>query len=280
MAAVDGSFVHNGQRIDFTDYGDGEQVLVLVHGLLMNRHMYDQLAPEMASRGIRVITVDLLGHGSSDKPADMRSYTMTTFADQLAALIDHLELDRPVVGGTSLGANCSLELASRHPRAARALLIEMPVLDNALVAAGLIFLPILVTLRVAKPLLRGVAAVTTRIPRTSFLIDICLDWTRRSPEASEAVLEGVLFGRTAPPRDERLLIGLPSLVIGHPNDPLHPFTDSDMLAEELPRARLVNAESIIEWRISPGRLDDELAAFIADVYADEQAESSVQAAAP
>jgi pimeloyl-ACP methyl ester carboxylesterase len=280
MAAVNGSFVHNGQRIDFTDYGDGEQVLVLVHGLLMNRHMYDQLAPEMASRGIRVITVDLLGHGSSDKPADMRAYTMTTFADQLAALIDHLELDRPVVGGTSLGANCSLELASRHPRAARALLIEMPVLDNALVAAGLIFLPILVTLRVAKPLLRGVAAVTTRIPRTSFLIDLCLDWTRRSPEASEAVLEGVLFGRTAPPRDERLLIGLPTLVIGHPNDPLHPFTDSDMLAEELPRARLVNAESIIEWRISPGRLDDELGAFIADVYADEPAQSTVQAAAP
>ena len=219
MAAVDGSFVHNGQRIDFTDYGDGEQVLVLVHGLLMNRHMFDQLGPEMASRGIRVITVDLLGHGSSDKPADMRTYTMTTFADQLAALIDHLELDRPVVGGTSLGANCSLELAARHPRAARALLIEMPVLDNALVAAGLLFLPILVTLRVAKPLLRGVAAVTTRIPRTSFLVDICLDWTRRSPEASEAVLEGVLFGRTAPPRDERQLIGLPTLVIGHRTTP-------------------------------------------------------------
>jgi pimeloyl-ACP methyl ester carboxylesterase len=279
MAAVDGSFDFNGQRIDFTDYGDGEQVLVLAHGLLMNRHMYDQLAPEMASRGIRVINVDLLGHGSSDKPADMRAYTMTTFADQLAALIDHLELDRPVVGGTSLGANCSLELAARHPRAARALLIEMPVLDNALVAAGLLFLPILVSLRVAKPLLRGVAAVTTRIPRTTFLVDICLDWTRRSPESSEAVLEGVLFGRTAPPRDERQLIGLPTLVIGHPNDPLHPFTDSDMLIEELPRARLVNAESIVEWRVSPGRLDDELASFIADVYADEPAERA-QTAAP
>ena len=279
MAAVDGSFVFNGQRIDYTDYGDGEQVLVLAHGLLMNRHMYDQLAPEMASRGIRVITVDLLGHGTSDKPADMRAYTMTTFADQLAALIDHLELDRPVVGGTSLGANCSLELAARHPRAARALLIEMPVLDNALVAAGLLFLPILVSLRVAKPLLRGVAAVTTRIPRTTFLVDICLDWTRRSPESSEAVLEGVLFGRTAPPRDERQLIGLPTLVIGHPNDPLHPFTDSDMLVEELPRARLVNAESIVEWRVSHGRLDDELASFIADVYADEPAERA-QTAAP
>jgi pimeloyl-ACP methyl ester carboxylesterase len=207
----------------------------------------------------------------------MRAYSMSGFADQVAALIEHLELDRPVVGGTSLGANVALELATRHPRAARALFIEMPVLDNALVAAGLIFLPILLTLRVGKPLLRGVAELTNRIPRSNFLVDILLDWTRRPPEASEAVLEGLLFGRTAPPREERELIGLPALVIGHPADPLHPFTDSDMLAEEMPGARLVNAESIFEWRISPGRLDDELAEFIADVYAAEEAESAAGA---
>jgi pimeloyl-ACP methyl ester carboxylesterase len=149
----------------------------------------------------------------------------------------------------------------------------MPVLDNALVAAGLIFLPILVTLRVGKPVLRAVATITNRIPRSHLLVDILLDWTRRTPESSEAVLQGILFGRTAPPREERELIGVPALVIGHPADPLHPFTDSDMLAEELPRARLVNAESIFEWRVSPGRLDDELAEFIADVYAEERAES-------
>ncbi len=153
----------------------------------------------------------------------------------------------------------------------------MPVLDNALVAAGAIFLPILITLRVAKPVLRGVAAVTNRIPRSNYLVDILLDWTRRPPEASEAVLEGLLFGRTAPPREERELITLPTLVIGHPADPLHPFTDSDMLAEELPRARLVNAESIFEWRVNPGRLDHELAEFVAEVYAEATASSAAGA---
>lgn len=271
MQAREGSFRFNGRRLAYAEYGDGERVLVLAHGLLMNRHMYDQLGPEMASRGIRVITVDLLGHGASDKPTDMRAYSMTAFADQIAALIDELGLDRPVVGGTSLGANTALEMATRYPHRARGLFIEMPVLDNALVAAGLIFLPILVTLRVGKPVLRAVAAVTDRVPRSNYLVDILLDWTRRPPETSEAVLEGILFGRTAPPREERRLIGLPTLVIGHRADPLHPFTDSDMLAEELPRARLVNAESIFEWRVSPGRLDDELATFVADVYADEHA---------
>ena len=273
MSATEGSFRFDGHRIAYAEYGEGDRVLVLAHGLLMNRHMYDHLAPEMASRGLRVIAVDLLGHGESDKPTDMRAYNMTRFADQLAALIDHLELDRPVVGGTSLGANSALEMAVRHPRASRALFIEMPVLDNALVAAGLIFLPILLALRVAKPVLRGVAAVTNRVPRSLYGVDLLLDWTRRPPEASEAVLEGILFGRTAPPREERQLIGMPTLVIGHPSDPLHPFTDSDMLVEELPAARLVSAESIFEWRLNPGRLDDELASFVAEVYADEPAAS-------
>lgn len=273
MSATEGSFRFDGHRIAYAEYGEGDRVLVLAHGLLMNRHMYDHLAPEMASRGLRVIAVDLLGHGESDKPTDMRAYNMTRFADQLAALVDHLELDRPVVGGTSLGANSALEMAVRHPRASRALFIEMPVLDNALVAAGLIFLPILLALRVAKPVLRGVAAVTNRVPRSLYGVDLLLDWTRRPPEASEAVLEGILFGRTAPPREERQLIGMPTLVIGHPSDPLHPFTDSDMLVEELPAARLVSAESIFEWRLNPGRLDDELASFVAEVYADEPAAS-------
>jgi pimeloyl-ACP methyl ester carboxylesterase len=277
MTPVEGSFHYNGRRITYADWGEGERVLVLVHGLLMNRHMYDNLAPEMVARGYRVITVDLLGHGASDKPTDMRAYSMSSFADQVAALIDDLELDRPVVGGTSLGANTALEMAARHPRAARGLFIEMPVLDNALVAAGAIFLPILVTLRVAKPVLRGIAAVTNRIPRTNFFVDILLDWTRRPPEASEAVLEGLFFGRTAPPREERELITMPTLVIGHPADPLHPFTDSDMVAEELPRARLVNAESIFEWRMRPGRLDNELADFLAEVYAAEPASSAAGA---
>ena len=267
--AKDGYVAYGGNRIAYADFGEGDRALVLVHGLLMNRHMYDHLAPEMAARGFRVITVDLLGHGASDMPTDMRAYNMSTFADQLATVIDELGLDRPVVGGTSLGANVSLEMATRQPNAARGLFIEMPVLDNALVAAGVTFLPILVALRFGQPLLAAAAAVTNRIPRSHYLVDILLDWTRRDPEASRAVLEGLLFGRTAPPRDERKAIETPTLVIGHRGDALHPFSDSDMLVKEMPDARLVNAESIFEWRIRPQRLDDELAAFLDEVYATE-----------
>src|SRR5204862_752973 len=237
--AAEGSFRYRGHRIAYDVHGEGERVLILVHGLLMNRCMYDKLAPEMAARGNRVVTVDLLGHGESDKPNDMRIYSMSSFASQVAALVDHLALQAPVVGGTSLGANVTLELAVHHPDSAGALFIEMPVLEDALLGAALIFTPILLGLRFGRPLLAGASRALQRIPRTNYLLDIMLDWLRRDPDSSRAVLEGVLFAGAAPPREERRGIAQPALVIGHPNDPLHPFSDADILVEEMQHARLV-----------------------------------------
>jgi pimeloyl-ACP methyl ester carboxylesterase len=244
---------------------------VLIHGLLMNRRMYDSLAPEIASRGYRVVTVDLVGHGASDRPDNVRAHSMTIYADLVAELVEHLELDRPVVGGTSLGANVTLELAHRHPEAARALLIEMPVLEHALTAVGLIFLPVMLGLQLGRPLLKGLAAVARRVPRSHYLVDIGLDSIRQEPEPSLAVLRGLMFGEIGPTRRQRNEIAHPALVIGHRNDPLHPFSDSGTLVEELPGARLVEATSILEWRLNPGRLNDELARFLDEVYAGEPA---------
>src|SRR5262245_66641591 len=120
-------FEHNGFRISYDEYGAGERPLILIHGLLMNRGMFGRLGPAMAERGNRVITVDLLGHGRSDRPAEMSQYSMTFFARQVEALLDHLEIDQAVVGGTSLGANVSLELAYLKPELVKAMMVEMPV---------------------------------------------------------------------------------------------------------------------------------------------------------
>jgi pimeloyl-ACP methyl ester carboxylesterase len=265
-------FRWRGHRIHYDVHGRGERTLILIHGLLMNGRMYDALAPEIGSRGFRVITIDLLRHGRSGRPNDVRAYSMTIYADLVADLIEYLELDRPVVGGTSLGANVTLELAHHHPAAARALLIEMPVLEHALTAVGLIFLPVMVTLQLGAPVLRFVAAAARRIPRSNYLVDIGLDWVRQEPEPSLAVLRGLMFGEIGPTRRQRREIRHPALVIGHHNDPLHPFSDSGMLVDEMPGARLVEATSILEWRLSPGRLNDELASFLAEVYAERGGE--------
>jgi len=269
MRGADGTFEWKGYNLAYSEFGSGDQVLVLMHGLLMNRYMFDRLAPEMASRGFRVITLDTLGHGASDRPEDMRLYNMPAFGDQLAALIDHLDLDRPVVGGTSLGANAALEFGHAHAGKARALLVEMPVLDNALLGAAMAFTPVLLGLRFGQPILKPLSMLLNQVPRTNLLLDIGFDWLRQDPGPSRAVLEGILFHRTAPPHDERVRIAEPALVIGHPSDPLHPFSDAGMLVEEMENARLVDANSILEWRLKPGRLDDILAEFLREAYAPE-----------
>jgi pimeloyl-ACP methyl ester carboxylesterase len=262
-----GEFGYEGHRISYDVYGEGERLLVLVHGLLMNRHMFDRLGPELASRGNKVVTLDVLGHGRSDRPEDLRLYSMPLFARQVVALIDHLEAESAVIGGTSLGANVALELAVRHPDRARALFIEMPVLDNALSAVAGLFAPVLLGLKFGRPLFEGISLFTRAIPRTTNLLDIGLDWVRQRPGPSQAVLEGLLLGETAPHREDRLKIDHQTLVVGHHRDPLHPFSDSGMLLEELPNARLVEANSILEWRLDPERLNDELGAFLDEVWA-------------
>jgi pimeloyl-ACP methyl ester carboxylesterase len=269
MGPADGTFEWEGYNLAYSDYGSGDQALVLMHGLLMNRHMFDRTAPEMASRGYRVITIDTLGHGDSDRPEDTRLYNMPGFGDQLAALIDHLELDRPVVGGTSLGANAALEFGVAHGGKSRGLLVEMPVLDNALLGAAMAFTPVLLGLRFGQPILKPLSMLLRQVPRTSLLLDVGLDWLRQDPGPSRAVLEGILFHRTAPPHDERVRIAEPALVIGHPSDPLHPFSDAGMLVEEMENARLVDANSILEWRLTPSRLDDVLDEFLREAYAPE-----------
>ncbi|MEX2107531.1 MAG: alpha/beta hydrolase [Solirubrobacterales bacterium] len=262
-----GELSYQGHKIRYDEYGEGDRALVLVHGLLMNRRMYEPLAPWLAKRGNRVICVDLLGHGDSDQPDDLRLYSMPLFARQIAALLDHLEIESTVVGGTSLGANVGLELAVHAPERVEGLFIEMPVLDNALAAVAAIFSPILLGLRVGRPAFELTSRLTSALPRTHHLVDIGLDWVRRRPRPSVAVLEGLLLGETAPHREERQGIAKPTLIVGHQRDPLHPFSDSGMLAEELPQARLVEATSILEWRITPKRLTGELALFLDEVWA-------------
>src|ERR1700704_2693705 len=120
--------------------------VILVHGLLLSQEMHRPLAEDLAARGNRAITVDLLGHGESNRPRDMWRYSMRFFGDQLVALMDHLQIDEAVVMGTSLGANTALNIALTAPERLRGMVIEMPVLDNALMWSAMAFTPLLAAL--------------------------------------------------------------------------------------------------------------------------------------
>ena len=260
-----------GRAIAYREYGTGPRIVVLTHGLLMDGRMYTRLAPAIASAGNRVIAVDMLGHGEAEQPHDMTAYSMQQFGRDVIALLDHLGVAQAVVGGTSLGANVALEAAVLAPERVRGLVLEMPVLENALPAAAAAFVPLALALRISQRLMAAVAALTRRVPRTHHLIDTLIDFVRRDPAASQAVLDGLMFGRIAPPLEQRNALTQPTLVIGHPSDPIHPFSDADRIARELPHARLITASSMFEWRIRPDRLDRELLRFLDEVWQVHQA---------
>jgi len=282
-------FKMDGQRIAYTEYGGGpagvvtpsgargrtarsaataSRPLILIHGLLLSQTMHHPLAKALAARGNRVITIDLLGHGQSDRPSDMWRYSMRSFAEQVIALMDHLQLEQAAIMGTSLGANTALEVASSAPERLRAMVIEMPVLDNALLASALTFTPVLVALTFGKPAMKVLARAARAVPRRLLphYGNVLLDVVRQDPEPGGALLQGLFFGRIAPHRVERRTFTMPALVLGHRRDPVHPFSDAGMLAEELPNARLLEADSLVELRLRPERLTGEIAAFLDEAW--------------
>ncbi|MBS1868682.1 MAG: alpha/beta hydrolase [Actinobacteria bacterium] len=269
-------FESEDQRIAYSVYGEGPRVTVLLPGLLLSQRMQEPLAEALAERGERVVLMEPLGHGGSDRPRDMWRYSMSTFGQQVIALLDELEIEQAVIGGTSLGANVTLEVASAAPERVRGMLLEMPVLDNALLGAAIAFTPLLVALTFGEPVMKGVQAVARRIPRAPLplIAEIVVDWVSQDPGPSAAVLQGLFFGRIAPHRSERRTFDAPALVIGHPRDPVHPFSDADMLAAELPNGRLLNADSIVELRTRPQRLTGEIAAFVDSCWATRTASSA------
>jgi pimeloyl-ACP methyl ester carboxylesterase len=257
------SFEFEEHRLVYDEYGEGDKVVVLLPGLLFSRKMHRPLAEEMAGGGHRVLCLDLLGHGESDRPPEMWNYGMTIFGRQTIALLDHAGADQAVIGGTSLGANTTLEAAAVGPERVRGMLIEMPVLDNALLGCALAFTPLLVGLTFGAPVVRAIAGGARLVPRGNWLLgDMLLDWASQDPKPSASVLQGLFYGRVAPPREEREQMTCPTLVIGHYRDPVHPFSDSDMLVRELPNARLIEASSILELRLTPERLTSEILAFV------------------
>jgi pimeloyl-ACP methyl ester carboxylesterase len=109
----------NGAAIHYRERGDGAP-MVLVHGGLASSDHWEPVVPELAD-AFHVITPDSRGHGRSTNPSERLSYGL--IADDTAALIDALGLERPVVGGWSDGGQVTLELGARHPEVAAALVV-------------------------------------------------------------------------------------------------------------------------------------------------------------
>jgi pimeloyl-ACP methyl ester carboxylesterase len=261
------TFTYGQYQIAYEVHGSGDRVLVWLHGLLLDANLSRHLARRLAAQGNRVVLLDLLGHGRSDRPRHAGAMRMDLYAEQVQALLDELGVDQAVLGGVSLGTNVSLLTAVAAPERVRGLVLEMPVLESAIPAAVAVFMPVLILAHYGHRAVRLLSWAARRVPATRIgAIDSFISGAASDPDEIAAVLHGVLIGPMAPTSDQRRAITAPALVLGHGIDLIHSFTDAERLTRQLPNARLIRTHTFAELWVWPGRLTGEISAFLDRVW--------------
>ena len=119
------SFHHGDVEIAYLDEGEGDPI-ILVHGFASSKNVnwvYPTWVSDLKKSGRRVIAFDNRGHGESSKLYDAAEYEIAIMASDIAALMDHLKLDRADVMGYSLGSRMTAMLARSQPHLFRSAIL-------------------------------------------------------------------------------------------------------------------------------------------------------------
>ncbi|HUQ59740.1 alpha/beta hydrolase [Lentzea sp.] len=111
----------NGITIGYDDEGTGDDVLVLVHGHPFDRTMWRPQVEHFSAAGWRVVAADLRGYGESTVVPG--TTPLEVFASDIAALLDHLGVERFVLGGLSMGGQIVMECVRQFPGRLRGLVL-------------------------------------------------------------------------------------------------------------------------------------------------------------
>jgi esterase len=125
----------DGLRLRYRDWGGDGQPCLALHGSAAHAHWWDPVAPFLARR-LRVLALDLRGHGRSEWPRPP-AYRTEHFAADVLGLIERLRLGRVVLAGHSMGGHVALAFAAWHPGAIErlAVLDARPVVHPARLVA-------------------------------------------------------------------------------------------------------------------------------------------------
>lgn len=236
----------NGISVGFDDVGDGSNTLLLVHGHPFNRSMWRPQISATREAGWRVVVPDLRGYGESTVVPGTTS--LDAFADDLAALLDDLEIDHVVIGGLSMGGQIVMEFARRYPGRLRGLLLaatfpqaesEEGRRDRNAMADRLQREGMEGYAREVLPKMLAARSITT-LPA---LADFVLTMMRAThPEGAAAALRG----RAERPSYEETLANLkvPALVVVGSEDAFTSRQDAERMRDLLEDSELVWLEGI------------------------------------
>ena len=231
----------NGISIYYESQGEGEP-LFLIAGLGATHELWELQAPSYA-RWYRVVTFDNRGAGDSDKPQE--PYSIALFADDTAALMDSLGIERAHVYGQSMGGIIAQEFALRHPQRVRCLVLGCTtfggpnsVLPSPEAAAVLSGMPNLPEEQAVDRVLEVFYSPRYRCEHPEEARQRIQSYfpLRTPPDAYARQLMACL---TFDAYDRLPQIAAPTLVINGSEDILLPSENSRIIAERIPGAELV-----------------------------------------
>ena len=230
-------------QLAYTDTGLGQPV-VLLHGYPFNRSLWNEQVTAL-SNSFRVITPDLRGMGESE--ATQGPATMNRMAQDVAALLDHLEISRAVIGGLSMGGYVVLAFYKQFPSRVRSLILadtraqadteegkqtRLQQAEKAL-AEGMA--------GIADSMLPKLLTPETVSKRPDVVKRIRDMMLKTKPEGAA----GALLGMAERDDQTSLLsqISVPTLILVGREDPITPVADSEKMHREIAGSRLVVIEN-------------------------------------
>jgi pimeloyl-ACP methyl ester carboxylesterase len=243
-------FDHDGLKFHYRETGSGTP-FVFQHGLGGDADQpFSLFRPPP---GFRMITLDCRAHGQTVPLGDVSRIDVSAFADDLAALLDHLAISSAVVGGISMGAAVALNFALRFRNRVMGLVLSrLAWLDKPHPAERNTFLTI------AKLIREHGAIRGAELFKETREYQKCL---RQSPDAAASLLgqfshpraeetvvklERIPLHHPAHDRENWASISVPTLVLANRQDPIHPFEFGETMARTIPGAefRELTAKSV------------------------------------
>lgn len=232
-----------GFQIGYDDQGDGQPV-VLLHGFPHDRTLWTAQRVALAPQA-RCIVPDIRGFGHSSTHGP---YSMDQYADDVAALLDYLGIERAVVCGLSMGGYIAMAMWRRHPNRVKALVFcdTRAGTDTDDAKQRRDELAVMVkyggTRVITDAQITGMVGATTRERRPEVMAALRAMMGRQSAAGVIGALQAL---RDRPDSRETLRsISVPSLVIVGEDDVLTPIKDARGIAEALPSAARVRLEII------------------------------------
>lgn len=244
--------------------------LLMAHGLMGSIALMRSFAerPEdIAARGLHVIAYDARGHGRSGYTTARAGYRWAALGEDMYALVRALGIEKTSVYGGSMGAGTALMCALEYPDAVDKLILMAPPPFGAHAKAakrylgGLSYLyqifgpKLTARIIMAFPQARAAQRANPRNDLRSFFA------VQRRASIVPAI-RGLLFDGPGLPTHRFAEIQHQTLILTHPDDPIHPLASGELLYEKLRHARLAVAPTATYWDEQPEALTHVVAAFV------------------